>query len=103
MPELRKVFISHSHKDEPLASAFRDTLKNIFNNVDVAFSSDKNVGGGPLVRVELARVDTHPHARLPGVAAVADAVFDTATLADVGGGRRRRDGDYQSGSGCRRS
>jgi tetratricopeptide (TPR) repeat protein len=47
MPELRKVFISHSHKDEPLASAFRDTLKNIFNNVDVAFSSDKTVGGGP--------------------------------------------------------
>lgn len=47
MPELRKVFISHSHKDEPLASAFRDTLKNIFSNVDVAFSSDKTAGGGP--------------------------------------------------------
>ena len=47
MPELRKVFISHSHKDEPLASAFRDTLKNIFNDVDVAFSSDKTAGGGP--------------------------------------------------------
>jgi len=47
MPELKKVFISHSHKDEPLASAFRDTLKNIFSNVDVAFSSDKTAGGGP--------------------------------------------------------
>lgn len=47
MPELRKVFISHSHKDEPLASAFRDTLKDIFSNVDVAFSSDKTAGGGP--------------------------------------------------------
>lgn len=47
MPELKKVFISHSHKDEPLASAFRDSLKNIFGNVDVAFSSDKTAGGGP--------------------------------------------------------
>ena len=47
MPELKKVFISHSHKDAPLASAFRDTLKQIFNNVDVAFSSDKTAGGGP--------------------------------------------------------
>jgi len=47
MPELKKVFISHSHKDEPLASAFRDTLKNVFSNVDVAFSSDKTAGGGP--------------------------------------------------------
>jgi tetratricopeptide (TPR) repeat protein len=47
MPNLRKVFISHSHKDEPLASAFRDTLRKIFKNVEVPFSSDKNVGGGP--------------------------------------------------------
>ena len=47
MPELKKVFISHSHKDAPLASAFRDTLKQIFSNVDVAFSSDKTAGGGP--------------------------------------------------------
>jgi tetratricopeptide (TPR) repeat protein len=47
MPELRKVFISHSHKDEPLASAFRDTLKNVFPQVEVAFSSDKTAGGGP--------------------------------------------------------
>jgi tetratricopeptide (TPR) repeat protein len=46
MPELRKVFISHSHNDEPLASAFRDTLKQVFSNVDVAFSSDKTAGGG---------------------------------------------------------
>lgn len=47
MPELRKVFISHSHKDEPLAAAFRDTLKNVFQKVEVPFSSDKTVGGGP--------------------------------------------------------
>jgi len=47
MPELRKVFISHSHKDEPLAAAFRDTLKSVFQKVKVAFSSDKTVGGGP--------------------------------------------------------
>lgn len=47
MPELLKVFISHSHKDEPLAAAFRDTLKNVFQKVEVSFSSDKTVGGGP--------------------------------------------------------
>jgi len=47
MPELRKVFISHSHKDEPLAAAFRDTLKKVFSKVEVSFSSDKTVGGGP--------------------------------------------------------
>ena len=47
MPVLRKVFISHSHKDEPLASAFRDTLSKVFKKVTVNFSSDKKVGGGP--------------------------------------------------------
>jgi tetratricopeptide (TPR) repeat protein len=47
MPLLNKVFISHSHKDEPLAAAFRDTLRNIFQSVEVAFSSDKESGGGP--------------------------------------------------------
>src|SRR5688572_7821537 len=47
MPQLRKVFISHSHKDEPLASAFRDTLRNVFSDIKVEFSSDKEAGGGP--------------------------------------------------------
>ena len=47
MPQLSRVFISHSHRDEPLASALRDTLKKIFRNVKVEFSSDKNIGGGP--------------------------------------------------------
>jgi tetratricopeptide (TPR) repeat protein len=47
MTKLRKVFISHSHKDHALAAAFREVLKEIFGAVDVAFSSDKEAGGGP--------------------------------------------------------
>jgi len=47
MPPLRKVFVSHSHKDEPLAAALREALKGIFENVEVAYSSDKEAGGGP--------------------------------------------------------
>ena len=46
MPQLRKVFISHSHKDEPLASALRDMLREVFTSVEVAYSSDKEAGGG---------------------------------------------------------
>lgn len=45
--KLRKLFISHSHKDEPLAAAFREALTNIFGKIQVAFSSDKKAGGGP--------------------------------------------------------
>ena len=47
MPNLGKLFISHSHKDEPLAAAFRDALTGIFGSIVVAFSSDKKAGGGP--------------------------------------------------------
>jgi tetratricopeptide (TPR) repeat protein len=48
MEPLRKVFISHSHKDHPLAAALRNVLKEIFPSVEVAFSSDKEAGGGPV-------------------------------------------------------
>jgi tetratricopeptide (TPR) repeat protein len=47
MQRLRKVFISHSHQDYVLADALRRCLAEIFSVVDVAFSSDKEAGGGP--------------------------------------------------------
>ncbi|HMI93535.1 MAG TPA: toll/interleukin-1 receptor domain-containing protein, partial [Polyangiales bacterium] len=46
MAKLKKLFISHSHRDEPLASAFKATLTKIFQGIQVAFSSDKQVGSG---------------------------------------------------------
>ena len=47
MATLKKVFISHSHSDHDLAAAFRDAIRGIFGQVEVAFSSDKEAGGGP--------------------------------------------------------
>ncbi len=47
MATLNKLFISHSHRDQPLAAAFKGTLSQIFKNVEVTFSSDKEIGGGP--------------------------------------------------------
>jgi hypothetical protein len=47
MPELRHLFVSHSHKDRPLAAAFKTALTTILPELKVAYSSDKDAGGGP--------------------------------------------------------
>lgn len=41
MPNLEKVFISHSHRDGPLASALEAALKAVFPKVEVHYSSNR--------------------------------------------------------------
>lgn len=41
-----QVFISHAHPDRQLSAALRKALESLFNNIEVAFSSDKEEGGG---------------------------------------------------------
>lgn len=47
MPELRSLFLSHSHKDWQLAKALKEALTEILPELHVAYSSDKDAGGGP--------------------------------------------------------
>lgn len=46
MARLGRVFISHSHSDERLATAFATSIKRLFEDCEVAYSSDKSVVGG---------------------------------------------------------
>ena len=46
MSKLQRVFISHAHIDQELATAFKVGLKKVFEECKVSFSSDKSIGGG---------------------------------------------------------
>jgi len=46
MIKLKRVFISHAHIDQELATAFKVGLTKIFEECKVSFSSDKSIGGG---------------------------------------------------------
>jgi len=46
MKRLKRVFISHSHIDRELATAFKITLEKVFEECEVLFSSDKSIGSG---------------------------------------------------------